>query len=82
MWVFPPIVIVIGIIYMTSYILLRTAGDGRPALERLVHPGRGGLQEEYGGDGHGHPHAGYGPPASLQDGTLEVTTDATGAPKP
>ncbi len=42
---------VFALVYVVTYILLRTSGDGRPALERLRHPGRGHLQEEYGGDG-------------------------------
>jgi hypothetical protein len=41
------------IIYAVSYILLRTSGDGRPPLERLRHPGRGGSQEEYGDEEDG-----------------------------
>lgn len=43
--------IVLAIVYVVTYILLRTSGDGRRALERLRHPSRGGLQEEYGGRG-------------------------------
>jgi hypothetical protein len=61
MWIYVPILVLMIAVYMVSYILLRTAGDGRPAWQRLVHPSRGGLQEEYGGDGHGHPLEGYGP---------------------
>jgi hypothetical protein len=61
MWIYVPILVLMVAVYMVSYILLRTAGDGRPALERLAHPSRGGLQEEYGGDGHGNPLEGYGP---------------------
>lgn len=48
-------VLVIG--YIVTYVLLRTSGDGRSAIARLLHPGRGGLQEEYGGLGNGRaPH--------------------------
>jgi hypothetical protein len=61
MWIYVPILVLMVAVYMVSYILLRTAGDGRPAWQRLVHPSRGGLQEEYGGDGHGNPLEGYGP---------------------
>jgi hypothetical protein len=53
MWIWPPILVVVIALYIGSYTLLRTSGDGRRGLERLVHPSKGGLQEEYGGDGTG-----------------------------
>jgi hypothetical protein len=53
MWVWIPVLSCIIAIYMISYILVRTSGDGRPALVRLRHPTKGGLQPEYGGDGQG-----------------------------
>lgn len=62
MWIWPPIIVAVIAIYMVAYILLRTSGDGRPALQRLAHPTKGGLQEEYGGDGTGRRHAGYASP--------------------
>jgi hypothetical protein len=76
MWMYVPILILMIAIYMVSYILLRTAGDGRPALRRLVHPSRGGLQEEYGGDGHGNPLEGYGRPdhSPSESGDRATTT--------
>jgi hypothetical protein len=58
MWIWPPILVGVIALYMGTYVLLRTSGDGRPALQRLLHPGKGGLQEEYGGDGTGHLHDG------------------------
>jgi hypothetical protein len=61
MWIWPPILVVSVLIYVVSYTLFRTGGDGRPPLQRLLHPSKGGLQEEYGGDGHGNPLKGYGP---------------------
>jgi len=52
MWViWAPLGILLMIVYIVSYILLRTSGDGRPALQRLRHPSGGDLQEEYGGTG-------------------------------
>jgi hypothetical protein len=60
MWIWPPILIGVIALYMGTYVLLRTSGDGRPAIQRLLHPGKGGLQEEYGGDGTGHLHSGLG----------------------
>ncbi|GEM_PF-6336811 len=52
MWIiWAPLGILLMIVYIVSYILLRTSGDGRPALQRLLHPSGGALQEEYGGTG-------------------------------
>ena len=53
MWIWPPILVGVIALYIVSYTLLRTSGDGRPAIQRLMHPSNGGLQEEYGGDGTG-----------------------------
>jgi hypothetical protein len=66
MWIWPPILGALVLIYITSYTLFRTGGDGRPALQRLKHPNKGGVQEEHGGDGHGNPLAGYGPRPDLE----------------
>ncbi len=41
--------VVLAVVYMVTYTLLRTSGDGRPWTERLLHPkGRSGR------DGGGH----------------------------
>jgi hypothetical protein len=53
MWIWPPILVFVVALYAGSYTLVRTSGDGRPAMQRLMHPTKGGLQEEYGGDGTG-----------------------------
>jgi hypothetical protein len=66
MWIWPPILVGLILIYITSYTLFRTGGDGRPGLERLMHPCKGGVQEEHGGDGHGNPLEGYGPRPDLE----------------
>jgi len=50
-WITPVLVIAITI-YVVSYTLLRTSGDGRSAWKRLLHPKGGALQEEYGGTGN------------------------------
>ena len=62
MWFWIPILIGLSVIYGVSYTLVRTSGDGRSACQRLVHPSKGGLQEEYGGVGQGRV-AGDEPPA-------------------
>lgn len=55
-WILLGLLLTVG--YIVAYVLLRTSGDGRPAIARLVHPSQGGLQEEYGGRGNGRaPHA-------------------------
>ncbi len=66
MWIWPPILAGSVLIYITSYTLFRTGGDGRPPLQRLMHPSKGGVQEEHGGDGHGNPLPGYGPRPDLE----------------
>lgn len=44
MWVlWAPLGIVLAVVYMVTYVLLRTSGDGRPWYTRLRHPN---------GDGH------------------------------
>lgn len=56
LWIGLGLLLTVG--YIVAYVLLRTSGDGRPAIARLVHPSQGGLQEEYGGRGNGRaPHA-------------------------
>lgn len=86
MWIWIPILVALLAGYMVSYILLRTSGDGRSAIARLLHPGDGGLQEEYGGDGHGRPavrpQATTPVPddrASLSSATAPVDPDGRGA---
>jgi hypothetical protein len=54
MWAWIAILVVLLFIYGGSYTLVRTSGDGRSALRRILHPGHGGLQPEYGGDGQGN----------------------------
>ncbi|MDA8274212.1 MAG: hypothetical protein M0029_02395 [Actinomycetota bacterium] len=53
MWlVWAPLAVVLCAAYLVVYVLLRTSGDGRGALRRLLHPSRRALlQEEYGGTG-------------------------------
>ena len=53
MWIWIAVLAGLIVLYIVSYTLLRTSGDGRGGLRRLMHPNQGGLQEEYGGDGHG-----------------------------
>ena len=68
MWLWIPLIVGLCILYGVSYTLVRTSGDGRGALTRLIHPGSGGTQVEYGGDGDGGFHEAYGreaaPPGS------------------
>jgi hypothetical protein len=71
MWIWPPILIVLVAVYIISYTLFRTGGDGRPGLQRLLHPSKGGVQEEHGGDGHGNPLDGYGPQGASELDPLE-----------
>lgn len=52
LWLWMLLCVVCIALYIVGYILLRTSGDGRPWRERLRHPSKGGLQEEYGGTGH------------------------------
>jgi hypothetical protein len=53
MWPFwAPLATALCAAYLVVYVLLRTSGDGRSALARLLHPSRSAsLQEEYGGTG-------------------------------
>lgn len=53
MWLWMVLCVICVIVYSVGYVLLRTSGDGRSWRLRLRHPGKGGLQEEYGGRGHG-----------------------------
>lgn len=54
MWLlWMPVGLVLAIGYIVTYVLLRTSGDGRSAVQRLIHPRGDGLQEEYGGLGNG-----------------------------
>ncbi len=57
MWlVWAPLGVVLCVAYVLVYVLLRTSGDGRTALRRLLHPTRAAaLQEEYGGTGSTAP---------------------------
>jgi hypothetical protein len=48
------VVVIALVLFLAAFTLVRTSGDGRPALKRLHHPDKGGVQEEYGGDGDGH----------------------------
>jgi hypothetical protein len=41
LWLWGPIALGLGAVYVVSYILLRTAGDGRAWSVRLRHPNGG-----------------------------------------
>jgi hypothetical protein len=37
-WLWAPLAVVLALVYLVSYVLLRTSGDGRPWHARLRHP--------------------------------------------